>query len=123
MKKNRPVHYLPPYRMDQKVQLTDLLGMGTTRCGPKCRRPLIRSVVRQRSVKSDAELAQIEAAITINGAMQTAAMQMASPGRHEREVVGAIEGLAYGRSGRKLPFRTIFSTHSQILHNHSTTAG
>ncbi|BBO67510.1 Xaa-Pro dipeptidase [Desulfosarcina alkanivorans] len=118
LKKNRPVHFLPPYRMDQMMQLSDLFCMNRQVVAQKASKSLIRSVVRQRSVKSDAELAQIESAITINGAMQTTAMRMATPGRHEREVVGAIEGLAYGLSGRKLPFRTIFSIHGQVLHNH-----
>lgn len=119
VKKKRPVHFLPPYRMDQAVQLTDLLDMDRHIVAGNASKPLVRSVVRLRSVKSDEELAQIEAAITINGTMQTTAMRMASPGSYEREVVGAIEGLAYGRSGRKLPFRTIFSIHGQTLHNHS----
>ena len=75
-------------------------------------------MIRLRSVKSDAEVAQIEAALAINRGMQITAMQMAVPGRYEREVVGAIEGLAYGQSGKKPPFTTIFSIHGQTLHNH-----
>jgi len=118
IKKNRPVHFLPPYRMDQTVRLADLCGMDRrTVCG-NASETLIRSVIRLRSVKSDEELVQIEAAIAINGDMQRAAMQMATPGRYEREVVGEIEGLAYGQSGRKPPFTTIFSIHGQTLHNH-----
>jgi Xaa-Pro aminopeptidase len=118
MKKKRPVHYLPPYRMDQTVQLSDLLGRDRHGIAGNASQPLIRSVIRLRSVKGQEELAQIEAAVTISGAMQTTAMRMASPGRYERELVGEIEGLAYGRSGRKLPFSTIFSIHGQTLHNH-----
>lgn len=45
-------------------------------------------------------------------------MRMAAPGRYEREVVGAMEGLAYGQSGRKPPFTTIFTIHGETLHNH-----
>ena len=118
IKKKRPVHFLPPYRMDQTVQLADLCGMDRNAVAASASETLIRSVVRLRSVKSDEELVQIEAALSINGDMQTTAMQMATPGRYEREVVGAIEGLAYGQSGRKPPFATIFSIHGQTLHNH-----
>jgi Xaa-Pro dipeptidase len=118
IKKRRPVHFLPPYRTDQMVRLSDLLDFNRHVVAEYASKPLIRSVIRLRSVKSDQELAQMEAAITINGAMQTTAMQLASPGIYEREVVGAIEGLAYGRSGRNLPFNTIFSIHGQTLHNH-----
>jgi Xaa-Pro aminopeptidase len=119
VQKKRPVHFLPPYRMEQTVQLSDLCDLDRHVVARNASRALIQSVVRLRSVKSDEELAQIETALTINGAMQTAAMRMATPGRYEREVVGAIEGLAYGRSGRKQPFRTIFSINGQTLHNHS----
>ena len=118
IKARRPVHFLPPYRMDQTMQLADLCSMDPAAVAGSTSTTLIRSVVRQRSGKSEAELAQIEAALVINAAMQTTAMRMAAPGRYEREVVGAIEGLAYAQSGRKPPFRTIFSIHGQTLHNH-----
>ncbi len=118
IQKNRPVHFLPPYRMDQTTQIADLCGMQRNAIVGNASETLIRSVIRLRSVKSDEELTQIEAAIAINAAMQTTAMGMVTPGHYEREVVGAIEGLAYGQSGRKLPFTTIFSVHGQTLHNH-----
>lgn len=119
IKKRRPVHFLPPYRMDQTARLADLLGTQRNAVVGNASETLIRSVIRLRSVKSDEELTQIEAAIAINAGMQTTAMRMATPGRYEREVVGAIEGIAYGQSGRKPPFTTIFSIHGQTLHNHS----
>jgi Xaa-Pro aminopeptidase len=118
IKAGRPVHFLPPYRMDQTMQVAELCAMDPSAVAGGTSATLVRSVIRQRSVKSDAELAQIEAALAVNAAMQTTAMRMATPGRYEREVVGAIEGLAYGRSGRKPPFMTIFSIHGQTLHNH-----
>lgn len=118
LNKGRPVHFLPPYRLDQAMQLADLCGLEIDVVAGHASRSFIRSVIRLRSVKSDEELAQIEAAITVNHAMQTTAMRMAAPGRYEREVVGAMEGLAYGQSGRKPPFTTIFTIHGETLHNH-----
>ena len=118
IKGRRPIHFLPPYRMDHTMQVAELCAMDPSAVAGNTSTTLIRSVIRQRSVKNEAELAQIEAALVINADMQTTAMRMATPGRYEREVVGAIEGLAYGRSGRKPPFRTIFSIHGQTLHNH-----
>jgi Xaa-Pro aminopeptidase len=104
--------------MDQTMQLANLCAMPPSAVAGNTSATLIRSVIRLRSVKSEAELDQIEAALVINAAMQTTAMRMATPGRYEREVVGAIDGLAYGRSGRHPPFRTIFSIQGQTLHNH-----
>jgi Xaa-Pro aminopeptidase len=86
--------------MDQTMQLANLCAMDPSAVAGNTSATLIRSVIRLRSVKSNAELAQIEAALVTNAAMQTTAMRMATPGRYEREVVGAIEGLAYGQSGR-----------------------
>jgi Xaa-Pro dipeptidase len=117
--RKRPVHFLTPYRMDQTMQLADLCTMDPSAVAGNASATLIRSVIRLRSVKNEAELAQIEVALEINAAMQTAAMRTATPRRYEREVVGAIEGLAYGLSGRKPPFRTIFSIHGHRLHNPS----
>lgn len=91
------------------AQVAELCDMDPSAVAGNTSTTLIRSVIRQRSVKSEAELAEIEAALAINAAMQTTAMRMATPGRYEREVVGTIEGIAYGRSGRKPPFRAIFS--------------
>ena len=117
--KRRAVHFLPPYRMDQTTQLADLCGMHRDTVAGKASSALIRSVIQLRSVKNEAEVAEIEAALSVNHLMQTTAMGMVSPGRYEREVVGAIEGLAYGQTGKRPPFATIFSIHGQTLHNHS----
>jgi Xaa-Pro aminopeptidase len=116
--KERPVHFLPPYRLDQATQLAALCGMHRDTIADHASSVLIRSVIRLRSIKSDAEVAEIEAALSVNHTMQTAAMGMVSPGRFEREVVGAIEGLAYGQTGKRPPFATIFTINGQTLHNH-----
>lgn len=114
----RPVHYLPPYRLAQTVCLAELFGMKREAVLQGSSSALIRSVVAQRSVKGNGEIEQIQLALAINRSMQMAAMQQISPGRYEREVVGEIEGLAFGMSGRQPSFTTIFSIHGQTLHNH-----
>lgn len=119
LQKERPVHFLPPYRLDQATQLADLCDMHRDALADHASSALIRSVIRLRSIKSDAEVAEIEAALSVNHIMQTAAMGMVSPGRFEREVVGAIEGLAYGQIGKHPPFATIFTIDGQTLHNRS----
>ena len=44
-------------------------------------------------------------------------MKMAKPGVYEREITGAMEGIAISLGGR-LSFPTIFSVHGETLHNH-----
>jgi Xaa-Pro aminopeptidase len=77
---------------------------------------LIRAVVAQRSIKSELEISEIEKALDIAYEMQTTAMKMSKPGLYERQIVGAMEGIALSLGGR-LSFPTIFSIHGETLHN------
>jgi Xaa-Pro aminopeptidase len=111
--KGRPVHILPPYRGETKLLLGALLPGGIT---PS--EELIRAVVSMRDKKSDEEIAQIEQACATGYEMHTLAMRMCRPGVTEREIAGAIEGIAL-RRGWGVSFHSIVSQHGETLHNHS----
>jgi Xaa-Pro aminopeptidase len=113
----RPVHVLPPYRGEHVLRLADALGVPPAEVAGRASPALIRAIVAQRAVKSAAEIAEIEAAVAITRDMHLLAMRTARPGVYEREVAGAIEGLALARGGR-LAFPVIFSVHGETLHNH-----
>jgi len=112
----RPIHFLPPYRAEHVLRLKHWLGIDPTTIKDRASVLLIKAVVAQRSKKSPEEIAQIEAALDTTYEMQTLAMRMARPGALEREVAGAIAGLALSR-GVHLAFPTILSVHGEILHN------
>lgn len=112
----RKIHFLPQYRPENLLRIEQLLAIHPTAAHEHVSEPLIRAVVAQRSTKSEEEVEQIEAALAISYEMQTAAMKMARPGLYEREVAGAMEGIALARGGR-LAFATIFSVHGETLHN------
>ena len=78
---------------------------------------MIRAVVAQRSIKSDAEIHQIEKAIDLSRRMQLLAMKMVTPGMVEQEVVGAMESLVYAEGSSRMAFPTIFSIRGDVLHN------
>jgi Xaa-Pro aminopeptidase len=78
---------------------------------------LIRAVIALRSVKEDAEIAEIEKMVDVAYEMHTTAMKMAQPGIYEREIAGRIEGIALSLAGG-ISFPTILSINGQILHNH-----
>jgi Xaa-Pro aminopeptidase len=80
-------------------------------------RALVRAVVAQRSIKSEAEVAEIESALTTTYKMYETAMRMAQPGVHERAIAGRIDGIAKAEGGATA-FPTILSINGQILHNH-----
>jgi Xaa-Pro aminopeptidase len=113
----RRIHWLPQYRPENILAMQHLLGLNSASVDTHRSLAFIRAVVGQRSVKSEAEIAQIEAAIAISHDMHRLAMQMTEPGLLERDIVGATAGLAYARNGCGLAFPTIFTVNGHILHN------
>ncbi|MBL7221174.1 MAG: aminopeptidase P family protein [Phycisphaerae bacterium] len=114
---SRSVHFLPPCRADNVLELQWLLGIAPDRIAVGVSEALIRAVVAQRSVKSPEEIEQIEIAVGITREMHILAMKMTADGLYEMDVAGAMAGVALSRGGR-LAFPTIFSIHGETLHNH-----
>ncbi|MCB0745627.1 MAG: Xaa-Pro dipeptidase, partial [Ignavibacteriae bacterium] len=77
----------------------------------------IKSVIKQRAIKSEEEIAEIEKAIEISYDMNTTAMREMKPGITEREIFGKVQGIALSK-GSGVSFPIIFSVNGQILHNH-----
>ena len=113
----RPVHYLPPYRAQTARVLGELLKIPHKDLKAKASGAFIKAVVDQRLVKSKEEIKEIERALEVTFDMYLAAMKLAKPGRYEREVSGAMEGIALSR-GYRLAFPPIVTVNGQILHNH-----
>jgi Xaa-Pro aminopeptidase len=113
----RKIHLLPPYRGDHLVNLAGLLGIGFEEVKQLVSEELITAVVKLRSVKDSYEIAEIEKAINVAGIMHTTAMKMGFPGNYERELAGAVEGIALSHGG-PVSFPVILSMDGQTLHNH-----
>jgi Xaa-Pro aminopeptidase len=116
----RPVHYLPPYRSDTTLALSAIVGLPAKRIKAGACRRLIESVVDQRLIKSREEIREIECALDVSAEMYRTAMRVAGPGRFEREVVGAMEGVV-NALGCRMAFPPIVTVNGQILHNHGYT--
>lgn len=113
----RKIHFLPPYRADSQMKLGQLLGIRPERIRNYVSEALVKAVVEQRSVKNEAEIAEMEWAHEVTYDIYTAAMRMARPGIYEQELVGRMEGIALEK-GAHMAFPTILSINGQILHNH-----
>ncbi len=74
------------------------------------------AVAEMREKKSAEEVEEMERAFHIGYAMHTPAMTMCRPGVVEREIAGAIEGVAKA-FGRGVSFPSIVSQHGETLHN------
>ncbi|HSO78462.1 MAG TPA: aminopeptidase P family protein [Bacteroidales bacterium] len=114
----RTVHFLPPYRAETKMTLGALLHENPCQMRSKASEELIKAVIALRSLKEECEIKEIEKASDIACEMQTTAMRMCKPGVSEREIFGAIEGIAWAK-GSGTSFPIILSVDGQTLHNHS----
>jgi Xaa-Pro aminopeptidase len=117
LRHGRRVHFLPQYRGENAILLEHLLGIRAAVVSQHASVALIKTVVAQRSIKSAAEIQQIEIALETTREMHVLAMKRARPGVYEREIAGAMEGVVVSK-GVRLAFPIIFSIHGETLHNH-----
>lgn len=117
LESGRKVHLLPPYRGDHTIKLAQLMDTSHKEVDRLVSRELIEAVVKLRAVKDQYEIKEIEKAVEVAWIMHTTAMKMAYPGNYERELAGAIEGIALSHGG-PVSFPVILSMDGQTLHNH-----
>ncbi len=117
IQKGRTVHFLPPYRPENKIKLFDYLGISPEAVGKKSSVELVKAVVNLRNHKSTDEIAEIEKAVNISVDMHVAAMKMAKPGMQESELAAAVTRIALAAGGQ-LSFPVIMTINGQTLHNH-----
>jgi Xaa-Pro aminopeptidase len=113
----RKIHYLPPYRPENALQLEKLLGIQHGAAKNYASPALVKAVVALRSIKGREEIAEIEGAMVTTAAMYREAMAMTRPGIYERDIAGKIEGIALAGGGQ-LAFPAIVTVHGETLHNH-----
>jgi Xaa-Pro aminopeptidase len=115
--KGRNIHFLPQYRPQNLIRIQQLLGIDAALANKSASEAFIRAVVTQRAMKTKAEVEQMEAALDTTFEMQILAMKMSKPGMYEKEVAGAMAGLAYSRGAAGLAFPIIFTVKGHIQHN------
>ena len=113
----REVHYLPPYRGETILMMSDLLGIQPSMLHARKSWDLLFAVAQMRERKGEEEIAALEEAFEIGYQMHTAAMRNTRVGRTEHEVAGIVDGMAL-RYGTGVSFTTILSQHGEVLHNH-----
>ena len=113
----REVHYLPPYRGETILMMSDMLGIHPSMLHARKSWDLRFAVAEMRERKGEEEIAALEEAFEIGYQMHTAAMRNTRAGRTEHEVAGIVDGMAL-RYGTGVSFTTILSQHGEVLHNH-----
>lgn len=116
-KQNRAIHFLPPYRAENKINLAYWLHLPMLELTSSASIPLIQAIVAQRSVKTTEEIAEMDKALHTTKAMYLAAMKQTRPGIKEAQLAGIAEGIAVAGGGN-LAYPIIMTVNGQVLHNH-----
>ena len=113
--KGQQVHFLPPYRAEHKLKLSEWLSLPVSLLKPSV--DFIKAVVNMRNYKSAEEILEIEKACDITADMHIAAMKAVQVGMKEYEIAAKVAEAAFAAGG-KLAFPIIATVNGQILHNH-----
>jgi len=113
----RRIHYLPPYRYENKIKLLKLMGIHPDDAAAGSSVDLVQAVVNQRNHKSAEEIKEIEKAVDISVDMHVTAMRMARAGMKEAELAAAVQQVVVAAGGQ-ISFPIIMTVNGQTLHNH-----
>ena len=116
--KGRKIHFLPPYRPENKIKLFDWLKIVPSEVKQKASIELIMAVVNQRNYKSAEEIMEIRKACDLSVDMHALAMRMAKHGVTENQITAAVQQVAVA-SGGQISFPIIATIDGQTLHNHN----
>ena len=117
-KKGRDIHFLPPYQADTILQLGEMLEFSWKAIQERVSKEMIRTVINQRSYKSDEEVHLIEQALAISYEMHISAMKNTKAGMFEYEIVAIMEQIIHAHEAKRT-FSPLFSVRGEILHNPS----
>jgi Xaa-Pro aminopeptidase len=115
--KGREIHYLPPYRPENRLKLRQFLQLSPEQINRKASVLLVRAVVSQREIKSAEEIAEIERAVDLSVDMHIAAIKMARPGILEAQIAARVYEIALEQNCN-ISFPIIATINGQTLHNH-----
>lgn len=115
------VHFLPPYRFDNQIQIMDLLGIHPSQQKAAASLKLIAAVVKMRTTKTEEEISELERAAEIGYEMHTTAMRLCRPGITEQYIGGMVDGIA-NAYGCMVSFQTIATQHGEVMHGNPSPA-
>ena len=113
----RKIHYLPPYRDDNKILLHQMLGIPFERLKAEASVEMIKGVVALRECKTAEEIKEMDAICDAGVEMHLSVMRATRQGVLERELAGLAEGVSLSK-GAGVSFPVILSQNGETLHNH-----
>jgi len=85
------IHYLPPYRAENKLKLFRWLGIHPDEAASGASHALRMGVINLRNYKQAEEIAELDRACSLSVDMHTLAMRLAKPGVKESVIAAAVE--------------------------------
>ena len=113
----RKVLFLPPSRNYNILRLMELLHISKEEAS-KGTLSLIEEVIKMRLVKTEEEIALIDAACDLGYEMHSVGRDLLRPGVVEGDIVDRMDFIATSK-GWGVSFATIFTQHGEIFHNPS----
>jgi len=117
LQSKRKIHFIPQYRPENKIKLHHLLGLNFIEIEAGYSVELVKAVVSQREIKSEAEIIEIERAVNLSIDMHLAAIKMARTGMTEHEIAAEVNRIPLAQ-GADIAFPIIATKNGQTLHNH-----
>ena len=115
--KHCTIHYTPPYTAQKILMLSELLDRKYEGVVPGASKKLIDAIIAQRSVKTEAEISEIESALNqVTGPMHELAMKMAQEGIFEYQIVAEMFRMAKEKD-LEFAYPVICSVRGEVLHN------
>jgi len=114
---NRSILYLPPYRGETQIMVANCLSINVQEMLDNVSVTLIDAVVARREIKEEAEITEMEKALTITRQMHLEMLYSAKPGATEAAALAAAIKLAE-ENQVSLAYPGIVTVDGEILHNH-----
>jgi len=113
----RNIHFLPPYRPENKIKLLRLLNIRPDQFTLKSSEELVKVVISQREIKGIEEIKEIDRAVNWSVDMHEAAIRMARPGMSEAQIAAEVTKIPLEQEGY-ISFPVIATVNGEVLHNH-----
>ncbi|MBX2817465.1 MAG: aminopeptidase P N-terminal domain-containing protein [Saprospiraceae bacterium] len=117
LEQGRTLHYLPPYRGETTLLLANCLDQSPSQVLSGHSALLTRAVIKQREIKEDREVTEIEKALSISKEAHLEIIYTCQPGLKEADVVAAVKQVC-ARHQVTLAYNPIVTVNGEILHNH-----
>ena len=115
----KKVHYIYPYQKELVIILSELLNFPIANLQENASELLTISTVKQRSIKEEIEINQIEDALnTASIPMHLLAMKNALAGKTEAEILSLMQQIVV-KNNFEMAFLPICSVRGEILHNNT----